>query len=168
VVFALTMTIFGLGVAATPASAAVLTGELRSIGGGPGRTGDCLDIPGGDSDNGTSVRLYTLCNNTSAQRFSLDPAVVGPIRVLGKCVDVQGGGTHIGARIQIWSCNNTGAQMWQPVQQICGGGTCSYSFRNPQSGLCLHAEFAFSALADCSLLNVDIGKRIFTLNGQIF
>ncbi|MCT2591716.1 RICIN domain-containing protein, partial [Streptomyces sp. N2-109] len=53
---------------------------------------------------------------------------------LGKCLDISGGGTADGTRVQLWTCNDTGAQKWQPQPD----GT----LRNPQSGKCLDAEGA--------------------------
>jgi type 1 glutamine amidotransferase len=37
---------------------------------------------------------------------------VGPIRGSGKCVDVSGSGTADGTKIQLYTCNGTGAQTW--------------------------------------------------------
>ncbi|GAA3297074.1 hypothetical protein GCM10020295_28610 [Streptomyces cinereospinus] len=50
----------------------------------------------------------------------------------GKCLDVDGGATADGTQIQLWTCNGTGAQQWQPHSD----GT----LRNPNSGTCLDAE----------------------------
>jgi hypothetical protein len=30
----------------------------------------------------------------------------------GRCLDVTGGGTADGTRLQIWDCNDTAAQAW--------------------------------------------------------
>jgi lysophospholipase L1-like esterase len=39
---------------------------------------------------------------------------VGPVRsgISGKCLDVNGGSSADGTAVQIWSCNNTTAQVW--------------------------------------------------------
>ncbi|MCF2127935.1 RICIN domain-containing protein, partial [Strepomyces sp. STD 3.1] len=42
------------------------------------------------------------------------------------------GGSADGTRIQLWTCNGSGAQSWQPQAD----GTV----RNPQSGKCLDAS----------------------------
>ena len=47
-----------------------------------------------------------------------------------KCLDVHT--NNQGTRVWLWSCNGTGAQLWQLVP---GGG--GVSLVNPQSGLCL-------------------------------
>ena len=36
----------------------------------------------------------------------------GTMRALGKCMDVSGGGTANGAKVQLWTCNGGGAQNW--------------------------------------------------------
>jgi hypothetical protein len=50
------------------------------------------------------------------------------LRALGKCMDVSGGGTADNTRVQLWTCNGTGAQNWTPTN-----GTLV----NPQSNKCL-------------------------------
>ncbi|MEV5447340.1 ricin-type beta-trefoil lectin domain protein, partial [Streptomyces sp. NPDC052644] len=51
------------------------------------------------------------------------------VKALGKCLDVSGGGTADGTKIQLWTCNGSGAQNWSAQAD----GT----LRNPQSGKCL-------------------------------
>ena len=46
----------------------------------------------------------------------------------GRCLDVAGGATADGSRVQLWDCNGSGAQRWART-----GST----FVNPQSGKCL-------------------------------
>ncbi|MEJ5946428.1 family 16 glycosylhydrolase, partial [Pseudokineococcus basanitobsidens] len=36
----------------------------------------------------------------------------GTIRALGKCLDAASGGTADGTRVQLWTCNGSGAQRW--------------------------------------------------------
>jgi Ricin-type beta-trefoil lectin domain len=48
---------------------------------------------------------------------------------LGKCLDINGGGTSNGTTVDLYDCNGTGAQVWQPQS----GG----ALYNPQSGKCL-------------------------------
>ena len=47
----------------------------------------------------------------------------------GKCPDVTGGGTANGTLVDLYICNGTGAQVWQPQS---GGAVV-----NPQPGSCL-------------------------------
>ena len=51
------------------------------------------------------------------------------MQALGKCLDVSGGGTANGTKVQLWACNGGGDQNWAPQSD----GT----LRNPQSGKCL-------------------------------
>jgi hypothetical protein len=44
-------------------------------------------------------------------------------------MDVTNGGTTSGTKVQYYTCNGTGAQVWQPQS--------NGSLLNPQSGLCL-------------------------------
>ena len=53
----------------------------------------------------------------------------GTLQALGKCLDVQGGGTANGTLVQLYTCNGTGAQVWQPQP--------NGALANPQSGKCL-------------------------------
>ncbi len=50
------------------------------------------------------------------------------VGLAGKCLDVSGAGTADGTKIQLWTCNGTGAQNWQLSGQV---------WRNPASGKCL-------------------------------
>ncbi len=51
------------------------------------------------------------------------------LHVLGKCMDITGGGTANGTKVQLYDCNNTGAQVWIPQS--------NGSLYNPQSNRCL-------------------------------
>ncbi|HST65774.1 MAG TPA: RICIN domain-containing protein, partial [Mycobacteriales bacterium] len=48
---------------------------------------------------------------------------------LDSCLDVQGGGRNNNTVVQLYGCNNTGAQVWR----LQSDGT----LLNPQSGRCL-------------------------------
>ena len=51
------------------------------------------------------------------------------LRVLGKCLDINGGGTANGTTVDLYDCNGTGAQVFIPQP--------NGSLYNPQSGRCL-------------------------------
>jgi non-reducing end alpha-L-arabinofuranosidase len=53
----------------------------------------------------------------------------GSLEILGRCLDIVGGGTAAGTKVELWDCNGGGNQVWQP--QANG------SLLNPASGLCL-------------------------------
>jgi hypothetical protein len=70
--------------------------------------GQCVDVAGANSANGTAVQLYG-CNGTGAQSWAADGTA---LRALGKCLDVTAASTANGAKVQLYACNGTGAQQW--------------------------------------------------------
>ncbi len=71
--------------------------ELRD-----GRSNHCLDVEGGNTANGTNVRLWD-CNGSNAQKWVYD-AANGYLRsALGKCLDNRGQ-AYNGGEIVIWDC----------------------------------------------------------------
>ena len=96
-------------------------------------TGRCMDVKAAAVADASLVQLYD-CNSTSAQRWSVDSAMlVNPPS--GKCLDVARAATTPGSRVQIWTCV-PGA----PGQQWARGP--EQSVVNPASGLCLDAAGA--------------------------
>ncbi|NUR74254.1 MAG: DUF1080 domain-containing protein [Hamadaea sp.] len=89
--------------------------------------------------NGVQI-LYLTFTGSGSGLFDVDDftlaralgsgAIIGPG---GKCLDVNGAGTADGTKIQLWTCNGSGAQLWSPVGQtwralgkcldVSGGGT---------------------------------------------
>jgi RHS repeat-associated protein len=60
------------------------------------------------------------------------PGVTGSVSGLGgRCLDIVGGGTANGTRVQTWDCTGGANQVWQP---LLGG-----MLKNPASGRCLDA-----------------------------
>jgi non-reducing end alpha-L-arabinofuranosidase len=93
---------------------------------GPGTK--CVDVAGDDVGvDGTVVQLW------DCQSYALDQHwyhnTNGSLETLGRCLDIDGNGTAVGTKVEIWDCNGVGGQVWQ--QQSNG------SLLNPQSGLCL-------------------------------
>ena len=72
--------------------------------------GNCIDINGGGTANGTTVDLCT-CNGTAAQGWvpESDGELYNPQS--GKCLDDTGYGGS-GTQLQIWSCADTSNQVW--------------------------------------------------------
>ncbi|MDP9861487.1 MULTISPECIES: ThuA domain-containing protein [Streptosporangium] len=72
--------------------------------------------------------LYLTYAGTGAGLFDLDdftlvrgtpPARTGPVRGLaGKCLDISGAATADGTKVQLYTCNGTGAQQWTVNGQI--------------------------------------------------
>jgi beta-glucanase (GH16 family) len=108
------------------------TGNATQIN-GPG--GKCVDVSGDNTGgNGAAVQLWT-CQGAVAtdQQWTWNGST---LRTLGRCLDVQSGGTANGTKLQLWDCNGSGAQNWQQV-----GNT----LRNPQSGRCIDSPSGSTA-----------------------
>ena len=94
--------------------------------GGPG--GQCVDVIG--DDIGTDGAVVDLWN---CQSYAIDQHWThnsdDSLSTLGRCLDIDGDGTAVGTKVELWDCNGVGGQKW--VQQSNG------SLLNPQSGLCL-------------------------------
>jgi hypothetical protein len=93
---------------------------------GPG--GQCVDVAGDDTGGDyTPVQLW------GCQSYAIDQHWYhnsnGSLSTLGRCLDIDGDGTAVGTKVELWDCNGVGGQVWQ--QQSNG------SLLNPQSGLCL-------------------------------
>jgi glucose/arabinose dehydrogenase len=82
---------------------------------------------------GATTLYLTFSGGTGAlfdvDAFTFTTARTGPVTgFAGKCLDVNGGGTADGTKIQLWTCNGSAAQAWSVNGQV---------LRNPQSGKCL-------------------------------
>ncbi|MCD0447329.1 polysaccharide deacetylase family protein [Glycomyces sp. A-F 0318] len=72
-----------------------------------GSAGKCIDVPGGRTDNGTKVQLYS-CYEGVNQQFTYTAAQ--ELRILGKCLEAPSGGN--GTQVQISTCNSAAGQKW--------------------------------------------------------
>ena len=99
-----------------------------------GLAGKCLDVPNGNTANGTRVQIWD-CNGTNSQNWSFQAD--GTIRAFNKCLDVSNSGTTNGSIVQLWDCNGTGAQQW--VQ------TAANDIVNPVANKCLDVANGDSA-----------------------
>ena len=101
-----------------PATAGTITG--------PG--GQCADVLGNDDGtDGTAVDLWNCQSYAIDQHWTHNSD--DSLSTLGRCLDIDGDGTAVGTKVELWDCNGVGGQKW--VQQPNG------SLLNPQSGLCL-------------------------------
>ncbi|MGO1068643.1 ricin-type beta-trefoil lectin domain protein [Lysobacter sp. CA199] len=91
----------------------------------PGIAGRCVGSRAG------RVELRVCDENASGQQWTFARIADQTLnlKIGGQCMDIVSSGTANGSKVQLWSCNNTGAQKWQSL----GNGT----YRNPQSGRCL-------------------------------
>jgi beta-glucanase (GH16 family) len=108
-----------------PPSAAV-TGRIVGYG------GKCVEPAGAGA--GSAIQLDD-CTGAANQNWTFGPD--GTVRVLGKCLDVVGGGTANSTKSQLATCNGSAGQVWQ--------AQTNQQLANPQSGRCLDATDKFSA-----------------------
>ncbi|MFJ6797998.1 ricin-type beta-trefoil lectin domain protein [Streptomyces sp. NPDC091268] len=89
----------------------------------------CADDLFAATADGNRIQVFD-CNEDNgggSQRFEIREN--GELRVLGKCLAAANSGTANGTPIQLWNCNNSGAQQWLP--------TATGAFYNPQSSRCI-------------------------------
>jgi peptidoglycan/xylan/chitin deacetylase (PgdA/CDA1 family) len=86
--------------------------------------GKCVDVPGGNTANGTRVQLYS-CYEGANQQFTYTAAQ--ELRVLGKCLETTSGSN--GTLAQISTCTGAVGQKWT----FGSDGT----IRNSGYGVCL-------------------------------
>jgi len=90
--------------------------------------GQCVDVIGDDSGGDLAhVNLWSCQSGAIDQHWTHNSD--GSLETLGRCLDIDGNGTAVGTKVELWDCNGVGGQKW--IQQ--GNG----SLLNPQSGLCL-------------------------------
>ncbi len=72
--------------------------------------GNCLDVAGAGTANGTLVDLYP-CNGTGAQSWVHESNGELVNTNSGKCLDDTGWGGS-GTQVQIWTCADSSNQQW--------------------------------------------------------
>ena len=114
----------------------VAAGYTGNSGGSAQASGNTITLPGGqcvDVDGDDSGGDYTHVQLWSCQSYAIDQHWThnsdGSLETLGRCLDIDGDGTAVGTKVELWDCNGVGGQKW--IQQSNG------SLLNPQSGLCL-------------------------------
>jgi len=76
-----------------------------------GLAGKCLDVSGGNPNDGTPIILWPCRENAPNQQWNY--ALKSTIRGLaGKCLDVAGGNPNDGTPIILWSCHGGPNQQW--------------------------------------------------------
>jgi beta-glucanase (GH16 family) len=92
---------------------------------GPG--GKCVDVAGDDvGGDGAAVQLWDCQDAAKDQNWAWNGS---SLTTMGMCLDIAGGSTADGAKLQLHNCTGNAAQVWIAN----GNGTLS----NPQSGKCL-------------------------------
>jgi hypothetical protein len=82
------------------------------------RSGYCMQpVQGGGAGNGEKIEQAVCSGEVVYQQWRMFSAGPGLVRIVnkvnGKCLDVPGGTTSDGALLQLYTCNGTGAQIWQ-------------------------------------------------------
>ncbi|ONI91554.1 GDSL family lipase [Saccharothrix sp. ALI-22-I] len=96
------------------------------VGAGSGR---CVDVPNGNTTNGTQVQLWD-CNGQSSQSWTYTSGK--QLMSGGKCLDASGKGTANDTKVVVWDCNGQTNQQWN----VNSNGTIT----GVQSNLCLDAS----------------------------
>ena len=125
---------------------------------GPG--GKCADVAGDDNGgDGTAVQLWDCQSGAKDQHWTWAGQT---LQTLGKCLDIAGGNSAGGTKLQLATCNNGGYQNW--VAQPDG------SLRNPASGRC--ADSPSGATANGTRLQIwdcnGSGAQKFTIGAPIY
>lgn len=113
--------------ASASASATPTPAASPRVGVVTGFGGLCLDDANARTVSGNQVDVFT-CNGSNAQKWTVTPAD-DTVRVLGMCLDVQGGATADGTTVVLNACDKSASQEFVPR----GNG----SLYNVQSGRCL-------------------------------
>ncbi len=74
--------------------------------------GKCVDVPGANDTNGTTLQLYDCNGGTNQQWEFWWDSTVRPTFNTNKCLDLPGADTDDGTPIQIYDCNGGGNQQW--------------------------------------------------------
>ncbi len=99
-----------------------------------GNGGKCVDVAGDDvGGNLAAVQLWDCLTIATSSPLAIDQQWTlnsdQTMRTMGRCLDILGNSTSIGAKADLYDCNGVGGQKWVPQS--------NGSLLNPQSGLCL-------------------------------
>lgn len=72
-------------------------------------TGNCLDVPGGNTNAGQELWIWS-CDNSPNQQWLFSGGSIVLNSDQSKCVDLKGGDTTDGNKLQLWDCNDTPQQ----------------------------------------------------------
>ena len=99
-----------------------------------GNGNKCVDVSGNDvGGNLATVQLWDCLTVATFSPLALDQqwtfGANQSLQTLGRCLDIDGNSTAIGAKVELYDCNGVGGQKWVPQS--------NGSLLNPPSGLCL-------------------------------
>jgi len=125
---------------------------------GPG--GKCVDVAGDDTGgDGTAVQLWDCQSYAKDQHWTWAGQ---SLQTLGRCLDIAGGASAAGTKLQLASCNAGGYQNW--VTQPDG------SIKNPVTGRCVDSPSGATGngtrlqIWDCN----GAGAQKFTIGTPIY
>ena len=103
-------------------------------------TQNCVDVDGVDLARPLqAVQTYscqtivTMDPEAIDQKWSYNPSTQ-KLTSQGLCLDIDGNATANGSKLEVYTCNSAGGQIWQFRPD---GGGYQYELYNPQSGRCL-------------------------------
>ena len=100
---------------------------------GPGAK--CVDVAGDDiGGDGAAVQLWDCQDTAKDQNWAWSGSA---LTTMGMCLDIAGGATTNGTKLQLHNCTGAAAQVWVAN----AGGTLS----NPQSGRCVDSPSGSTA-----------------------
>ena len=70
----------------------------------------CLDVPDGDTTDGTPVQIFHCHGSFNQQWNIVNGQIIG---IGGKCLDVAGGSTADGTPVQLFTCHGGRNQRWR-------------------------------------------------------
>lgn len=148
----------GSGATATPGPTPAATSAAPRTGAFTGSGGTCVGLANLSGNDGTAVQLDSCAPADTGQQWTAPASYPGAVKALGRCLDVQGGGRNNNTVVQLYGCNNTGAQVWT----LRSDGT----LLNPQSGRCLTVNAASPLRTQLYVFDCAAGgNQLWTLPG---
>ncbi|MFM9445645.1 family 43 glycosylhydrolase [Streptomyces acidiscabies] len=133
--------------------------------------GNCLDLPGSSTTNGTRLRAFA-CSSGANQSFTYTP-VAGTSDVYtvtarsGQCVDVYGASTADNAAVIQWPCHGGANQRWRLTPVAVSGTDKTFTLVSVGSGKCVTPSGGSSA-SNTDLVQLPCGStggRVWRLPG---
>ncbi|MDH6623085.1 hypothetical protein M2271_000872 [Streptomyces sp. LBL] len=129
--------------------------------------GNCLDLPGSSSTDGTQLRSFT-CGSGANQNLGFTP-VPGSSDLYtittqsGQCVDVSGASTADNAAIIQWPCHDGTNQQWRLTPVSVNGTDKTFNLVSVSSGKCVTPSGGSSA-SNTNLVQLPCA----TANGRVW
>jgi hypothetical protein len=133
--------------------------------------GNCLDLPGGSTTDGTQLRAFS-CGSGANQNFGFSPLPGSSDTYTittrsGQCVDVHGASTADNAAIIQWPCHGGTNQRWRLTPVTVSGTDKTFNLVSVGSGKCVTPSGGSSA-SDTGLVQLPCATasgRVWRLPG---